>query len=108
MRDYDVADTLAQINAVRQAFGAPHLYDLPNARTGDAASCLYYRALSAVGCNGVSGSTLTFSSERQASVVAELWGVERTGNTVIAPGQIHRVVNEFDGHGLQHYETSRY
>ena len=108
MERYDVADTLAMVNEARRAFGAQELYDLPSAKTGDAASCLYYRALSEVGCTGVSGSTLSFKSERQASVVAELWGVHREGTTVHAPGQLNRVVNEFDGHGLSHYETSKY
>lgn len=108
MEKYDHADTLAMVNAARRAFGAPALNELPDARTSDSASCLYYRALSDVGCTGVGSTTITFDSERQASLVAELWGCRRDGTTITQPQQITRVVAAFDSHELQHFEESRY
>lgn len=101
----DLGDTLAQVNVVREAMGYPALYELPDARTGQSTSCLFYRALSDVGCQGVGSSGIKWSSERQAELVAELWGVERLGAEVRSPHQIRRVVNRFDNHGLKHYET---
>lgn len=108
MEQFDLADTLAMVNNVRRAFGASQLNELPDARTSDSASCLYYRALSDVGCTGVGSTTITFDSERQASLVAELWGCRRDGNTITQPKQVSRVVSAFDNHDLKHYETSQY
>jgi hypothetical protein len=108
-RDYDLGDTLAQVNAVRAAFGHQQLHDLPTSRTGDSTSCLFYRALSDVGCTGVGSSTISFKDERMARAVAEMWGVDYHGGTeLVQPSQMSRVVNAFDGHKLRHYEESSY
>lgn len=101
----DIGDTLAQVNLVREAMGADPLYELPNSRTGATQSCLFYRALSDVGCTSVGGTTVSFTNERQAELVAELWGVSRQGNEVSAPGQMKRTIARFDRNHLKHYET---
>jgi hypothetical protein len=109
MESYDIADTLAQVNIVRQRFGAPMLHELPNARVGDSTSCLFYRALSDIGCTGVGSTTISFRDERMTRAVAELWGVRYDGgDSIQQPSQMTRVVSAFDGHGLKHYETSEY
>lgn len=101
----DIGDTLAQINLVRTAMGAEPLYELPNAKTGATTSCLYYRALSDVGCKSVGGTNLQFENERQAALAADLWGVEHYGTEVVAPQQMRRTIARFDRHDLKHYET---
>jgi hypothetical protein len=109
VRSHDLGDTLAQVNAVRSAFGAEQLHELPNARTGDSTSCLFYRALSDIGCTGVGGSNITFKDDRMTRAVAELWGVDyHGGNSITQPSQMTRVVNAFDNHELKRYEESQY
>lgn len=103
-----LGDTLAMVNVVRSAFGHDQLLDLPDARTGAPADCLYYRALKDVGATSVGGSAIEFASERQARVVAELWGTSRNGKQVAAPKQIKKVISSFDNHELRHYEVDRY
>lgn len=107
MHSYDLADTLAQVNAVRAAFGAQLLYDLPTSRPGDTSSCLFYRALSDIGCVAVGSETITFRDDRMARTVAELWGVGYDGDaTINQPSQMSRVVTAFDEHELAHYEVA--
>lgn len=105
METYDLADTLAQVNVLREAFGHSPLYELPQARTGNTKSCLFFRALKDVGCTAVGDTTVKFNSERAAQLAAELWGTSCTGNTVHQPSQMKRVVHNFDQHNLPHYET---
>jgi hypothetical protein len=109
MRNYDLGDTLAQVNVIRSAFGYSQLHELPNSRTGDSTSCLFYRALSEVGCTGVGSDTISFKDERMTRAVAEMWGVDYNGGTDIQqPASMNRVVSAFDGHKLQHFEESKY
>src|SRR5688572_15410219 len=70
----DIGDTLAQVNLVRTAMGYSPLHELPNANRGQPAACLYYRALADCGAKKVYGDRISFSSERQAEMVADIWG----------------------------------
>lgn len=92
----DIGDTLAQVNIVRTAFGMQPMNELPNASMGDPAACLFYRALSDCGARSVHGDSVSFSSDRQAALVADLWGVRHSGNRVTAPKQMARTINRFD------------
>lgn len=104
--DEMVGDTLAQVNVVREAFGYDPLYELPDAKRGNSQDCLYFRGLKDIGCRGVGSSAMEFSSERQAQVVAELWGTTASGRSVHSPSGIKRVINAFDnGRGTQHYDV---
>lgn len=103
-----LGDTLAMVNVVRGAFGHDQLLDLPDARTGLSTDCLYFRALKDVGAKSVGAQSIEFASERQAAVVAELWGTTRCGATVSSPKQIKSVISDFDSHQLKHYEVDRY
>jgi hypothetical protein len=88
----NVAESLALVNVVRQAFGAEMLTELPDSQKGNSSDCLYYRALKDVGVD-----------ERTAAVVAGLWGTEANGSYVKAPEQFGQVIGEFDGGKLGHY-----
>lgn len=103
--DQTIGDTLALVNMVRETFGHAPLSDLPDARPGDTQDCLYYRALKDVGASSVGGSSISFASERQAQVVAELWGVTRTGRNVDAPKSVRHVITQFDRNNTQHYNV---
>lgn len=104
--DEMVGDTLAQVNVVREAFGYDPLFELPDAKRGNSQDCLFFRGLKDVGCKEVGSSEMTFSSERQAQLVAELWGTSAHGNSVASPAGIKRVINAFDhGRGTTHYDT---
>jgi hypothetical protein len=103
--DLSIGDTLAMTNMVRAAFGHDLLSELPNATYGDPAACLFYRGLADVGCKGVSGSTVTFSTERQARMVAELWGSRANGTQVEAPRQMRSVIGRFDGDAFPQYNA---
>ena len=102
-----IAETLAMLNVVRGAYGKDPLSELPDAVTGNASDCLFYRALADVGVRGVSGDMMTFTTDRVASLVGELWGTEANGPSVRAPKQFSEVVGLFDSHQLPHYETGR-
>lgn len=102
--DLRIGDALAQMNVVREAFGYDPLYELPSAKRGDVASCLFYRGLKDVGCQGVGSKTIEFSSERQAAAVAELWGTTSEGRSVNSPMQMARTIGDFDGKRLGHYD----
>ena len=103
--DEMVGDTLAQINLVRVGFGHAPLFELPDARPGDTKDCLYYRGLKDCGVTGVGVNRMTFGSERQAKLVAELWGTESYGHEVHSPQAITRVIGEFDSNRTPHYNT---
>lgn len=107
MSTYDqvIGDTLAQVNVVRTALGYPALTELPDARPGDTQDCLYYRALSDVGCRSVGGGSMEFASDRQARLVAELWGTEASGRTVYSPRGIRHVISAFDANRVSHYDV---
>lgn len=100
-----IGDTLALVNVVREAFGAQPLNDLPDARPGDSQDCLYFRALSDIGCTGVGTGAMTFNSERQARTVAMLWGTEAKGASVTSPRNIRSVIGAFDGRKTPHYNV---
>lgn len=99
----DLGDTLAQVNIVRQQFGMQALHELPYANMGDPAACLFYRALSDCGAKSVHGDSIRFASDRQAALVADLWGVRREGNRVNAPKQMRRTIGAFDGASFPAY-----
>lgn len=101
----EIGDTLAIVNQARAAVGHPPLSELPNATMGDPAACLYYRALADCGATGVSGSSVSFQSERQAALIAEVWGARRQGNAVSAPAAMRRVIGAFDGERFPHYNV---
>lgn len=103
--DMPIGDTLALVNVVRNAFGHQELHDLPDARTGATTDCLFYRALKDVGATSVGGNTISFASERQASLVAELWGVSRSGQVVNAPRSVAHVISKFDANATPHYNV---
>lgn len=103
--DEMLGDTLAQVNVVRTALGREPLFELPDARPGDSSDCLYYRGLKDIGCQGVGTGSMTFSSERQAKLVAELWGTQSSGTNVTSPQGIRRVINEFDNHNVRDYDV---
>lgn len=92
----DLGDTLAQVNIVRTAFGMASLHELPYANMGDPAACLFYRALSDCGAKGVHGDSISFATDRQARLVADLWGVRSDGARVNAPQQMRRTIGRFD------------
>lgn len=99
-----IADTLALLNIARTAYGYDALTDLPNAVRGNPTDCLYYRALSDIGVERVGGAgEMTFASERIASTVATLWGVEADGKNVQAPTQFGQVIAQFDANRLPEY-----
>jgi hypothetical protein len=100
----NVAESLALVNVVRQAFGAEMLTELPDSQKGNSSDCLYYRALKDVGVQSVGGDGgMSFADERTAAVVAGLWGTEANGSYVKAPEQFGQVIGEFDGGKLGHY-----
>lgn len=103
----DLGDTLALVNAARMAFGKEILSELPDSRPGDAADCLYYRALADLGVTGVSDHRISFSDSRKASYIASIWGTTCVDGSVSAPEQFRRVISRFDQHELPHYETGR-
>lgn len=104
--DQTIGDTLALVNVVREAFGAAPLNELPDARPGDSQDCLYFRALSDVGCTGVGTGRMTFNSERAARTVAALWGTEASGASVSSPKNIRSVISAFDGRTkVPHYNV---
>jgi hypothetical protein len=102
MLDTAIGDTLATINVVREAFGKQPLTELPDARTGDAGDCLYFRALRDIGVESVGTGSMVFSSERAAQTAAALWGTNVHGNTVESPRAVRRVIGAFDNHDLPH------
>lgn len=103
----DLRDTLAMVNVVRQALGFEMLSELPDSAPGQAANCLYYRALADCGAKSVSGGgTIDFGDERKASYVAHLLGTTAHGTRVETPKQFERVIGKFDGHKLPHYNTT--
>lgn len=103
-----IGDTLSLVNMARQAFGQSMLTELPNSKPGDSSDCLFYRAMSGLGCSGVGGSgEMSFDDERKAHYIASLWGVEVKGNRVMAPKQFGEVISAFDGKGLPHYNTTK-
>lgn len=102
-----IADTLALVNVARTAYGYDPISDLPNSVKGNATDCLYYRALSDIGVERVGGAgEMRFASERIASTVAELWGVEANGRHVQAPHQFGQVISKFDQGAFPHYTES--
>src|SRR5262245_34854787 len=101
----EIGDTIALVNMVREVFGKPMVSELPNATYGDPAACLFFRALSDCGATGVAGDTISFSSERQAALVADTWGVDRQGATVVTPRQFRTVVSAFDGNSFPFYNV---
>lgn len=103
--DEVIGDTLAMVNVVRQAFGKDSLTELPDATPGNAGDCLFYRALSDVGVESVSGATMAFRNDRIAHTVATLWGTESNGQAVRAPRQFSQVIRDFDHNRLSHYEN---
>lgn len=106
MLDTTIGDTLATINVVREAFGKQPLTDLPDARTGDAGDCLYYRALRDIGVESVGTSAMQFNSERAAQTAAALWGTTASGNMVESPQAIRRVIGAFDSRHLPHLSVN--
>jgi hypothetical protein len=107
LNETDIGDTLSLVNAARMAFGKEILSELPDSRPGDAADCLYYRALSDLGVTGVGSGTINFDDSRKASYIAAIWGTKCDGSTVTSPQQFQRVISRFDAHELPHYETKR-
>lgn len=104
--DKALGDSLALVNIARQAFGHEALNDLPRARPGDSAECLYARALQDLGAQGVSGGgQITFASTRVAEFVASLWGSTAIGRQVQAPSQLAAVIHPFDNDGLPQYRS---
>ena len=53
-------------------------------------------ALSDCGAKAVHGDSVSFASERQAALVADLWGVRHDGHRVSAPKQMTRTIGRFD------------
>jgi hypothetical protein len=105
MLQEDLGDALALVNQARMAFGKDVLTELPDATPGKSMDCLFYRALSDIGCHGVSGEGgISFEDERQANYIGALWGARVHGKVVKAPSQFGRVIGEFDGHNT-HYES---
>lgn len=100
-----IGDTLAMVNVVRQAFGKDALNELPNAKPGDAGDCLFYRALGDVGVTSVTGSHMSFATDRIASAVGTLWGTQASGQQVQVPAQFAQVIGRFDNHELSHYDV---
>jgi hypothetical protein len=106
MQNDVIADTLALVNVVRQAFGHEALTDLPSSSPGNSSDCLYARALRDVGVQAVGGSgEMHFASERIASSVAALWGVENHGMMVHAPAEFGEVIRQFDARRMGHYQV---
>lgn len=105
--DTVVGDTLALVNVVRQAFGKDQLSDLPDSRPGDAADCLFYRALADVGVHQVYGGSMSFDDERKAAYIAALWGTTAKGRQVTSPRVFGEVINRFDNNALPQYVTQR-
>lgn len=108
--DEQLGDTLALVNVVRQAMGQNPLSELPDARTGNAADCLYYRALKDVGVTSVGTHSMSFKDSRTARVVADMWGTEVLDgkeNTVQSPRCFTEVIGGFDHNRLPHYQTDR-
>lgn len=101
----ELGDTLALVNMARTAMGFDPLSELPNARVGDPGACLFYRGLADCGAKNVGGSSVEFSSDRQASLVASLWGVRPSGNSVPLPSQFRKVISDFDANRLSHYNV---
>jgi hypothetical protein len=102
--DLDIGDVIAQVNVVRNALGFEMISELPNARRGDPAACLFYRALADCGVRGVYGDRITFASERQASLAAELWGTRTDGGSnVTPPTQMRRTISNFDDSKFSYY-----
>lgn len=102
-----IADTIALVNIARTAYGYEPVSDLPTSVRGNATDCLYHRALRDIGVERVGGSgQMTFASERIASTVAELWGVEANGKVVHAPHQFGQVIAQFDRSAFPHYSES--
>ena len=99
----DIGDTIAMVNMVRHQFGKDMISELPNATYGDPAACLFYRALSDCGAKSVDGRDIKFASERQAAIVAELWGVNHDGSQVRVPQQFTSMVSAFDGDYVPQY-----
>jgi hypothetical protein len=102
-----IGDTLAMVNVVRQAFGKEQISELPDAVPGNAADCLFYRALSDVGVTSVNGAGMAFENERIAHTVATLWGTHNNGEVVRTPSQFGQVIGKFDHHELPHYQDDR-
>lgn len=108
MQNSVIADTLALVNVVRTAYGEEPLNDLPSSTPGHSSDCLYYRALSDIGVQAVSGGgDMRFASERVAAHVAELWGTTAHGNTVHSPVQFGSVIGSFDRGGLPQYSLNK-
>jgi len=98
MSDYQlqIADVLAQVNVVRDRLGFNRLSELPSAHQGDPAACLFYRGLMDCGVTGVVGDSISFSSDRLASVCAEMWGTRANGAQVVPPRQMRKTIVDFD------------
>lgn len=102
-----IADTIALVNIARTAYGYDPVSDLPTSVKGNSTDCLYFRALHDIGVERVGGAgEMTFASERIASTVAELWGVEAYGTVVHAPKQFGQVISQFDKGAFPHYTES--
>lgn len=101
----EIGDTIALVNMVREVFGKPMISELPNASYGDPAACLFYRALTDCGAMGVDGANISFASERQAALVAQMWGVDQHGSSVGVPKQFRSVISAFDGNQFPHYNV---
>lgn len=91
-----IGDVIAQCNVVRNALGYDQISELPSATRGDPAACLFYRALADCGVKGVYGDSITFASERQAQLAAELWGTRASGSHVRPPEQMRKTITDFD------------
>jgi len=98
-----IGDVLAQVNVVREQLGYPRLHELPSAHQGDPAACLFFRGLSDLGCKGVTGNQIEFSSERVAQVAASLWGTRANGPNVTPPQQMRKTVGDFDSGKFGYY-----
>jgi len=102
-----IGDTIAQVNEVRRALGHDPIYELPNARQGDAAACLYWKALADCGATGVYGDRIAMASERQAQLAAQLWGTRASGCEVVPPKQMRRTISDFDEGKFGYYNEPR-
>lgn len=103
----EISQTLSLVNVVRQALGKGMLTELPDSKPGDSSDCLFYRGLVDCGVKSVDGrGRMRFDDARKAQYIGQLWGAHVDGDVVVAPPQFGRVIEQFDGNKLTHYNDA--
>lgn len=90
-----LSEVLVLVNRGLTALGHPPLEALPQGLPVDECRCVIAEAFSTI-ADQVDGRSLQAINDRDAELLAKVWGTEATGEDVVLPLTIREFVEEFD------------